>query len=404
MIRQLRDQGMSISAIARKLNLDRKTVRAKLREPAPKPYTRAAPRPSILDPYKPYIEARLKEYDLSAVRLMDEIRPMGYEGRYSILKQFVAGVRKKQVLSAVVRFETKPGGQGQVDWADFGKVTLDGEEHKLTVFIMVLGYSRMRYAEFTIDTSTPALIQCHLNAFRYFGGHTREILYDNMKQVVQERRERPDQVKWNPLFEDFAKHHGFLPRLCKPYHARTKGKVENTVRFLRGNFFEGRTFESLQDLNSQAMEWCNRVNQREHGTTGAPPIERLVHEKLVSLDGKPSYVITQTFHRKISAECFVSYLGNKYSVPWKWAMREAVLRIRQGRILVEISGTVVADHPIYPGSGHVERSAEHFAGLLKATRERIQQPKRVHTWTSAPKVEQRPLAVYDRILTDYQGA
>lgn len=403
MIRRLREQGLTISAIARELGINRRTVRKALREDRVPEQNRVL-RASPIDSFKPYVEERLKQYDLSAIRLLHEIRQKGYEGGYTTVKKFVAEIREHQVLKAVVRFETQPGGQGQVDWAEFGRVTIDGVEHKLSVFSFVLGYSRMKYCEFVIDTTTPSLIQCHLNAFAYFGGYTREILYDNMKQVVLERRERPDQIKWTPLFDDFAKHHEFLPRLCKPYHAWTKGKVENSVKFIRGNFFEGRTFTSLQDLNAQALAWCDVVNKRVHGTTKVPPIERFAHENLVPLAGKPAYVITQTFHRKISRECFVSYLGNRYSVPWKYADREAVLRVKQGRILVEVLGVLVAQHDIHHGTGNVTKQTEHFAGLLKATRDRIQQPNRVHDWTNVPNVEQRALSEYDRLLEDYPGA
>ncbi len=135
-----------------------------------------------------------------------------------------------------MRFETKPGGQGQVDWADFGKIAIDGVERKLTLFVMVLGWSRMRYAEFTLDATTPTLLPCQLNAFAYFGGYPREILFDNIKQVVLGRGPTPDKHTWNPLFLDFAKHHGFLPRLCQPYRART-------------------------------LAWCSAVGPKVHGTT-----------------------------------------------------------------------------------------------------------------------------------------
>lgn len=395
---------MTISAIARHVGHDRKTVRKALQRDRPSSgYARTTRRESPIEPFKPYIRQRLKDYDLTAIRLLEEIRKQGYAGGYTTVKEFVAEVKDQQTLKAVVRFETQPGGQGQVDWADFGRVTIDGAEHRVSLFGMVLGYSRMRYAEFVLDTSTPTLLACHLDAFQYFGGYPQELLYDNMKTVVLERRDK--HVRWNPLFEDFAKHFAFTPRLCQPYRARTKGKIERVVKFVRYGFFEGRTFTSLQDLNQQLRVWLDEVNARPHGTTNVPPRERLQEERLQRVEGKPAYVVTLTFPRKVSRECFVSYQGNKYSVPWKHAMRDCLLRIRQERLLVEVAGEVVAEHDVLTGARQVSRNREHFQGLLKITRERTPQPRRTLDWPEArlPDVERRPLSVYDRLLTDFGG-
>jgi transposase len=394
MIRELRDQGMTISAIARKLELDRKTVRTALKQPQSGKYQRN-PRPTILDHYEDHIRQRLQDYDLSAVRLLGEIRKQGYTGGYTTVKAFVAEVKDSQVQHAVVRFETQPGGQGQVDWAHFGKVLLDGEERKLYCFVLTLGYSRMRYVEFTLDMTTPTLIQCHQNAFQYLGGYPRQLLYDWQSQVAHSK---DDKLVWNPMFEDFAKHYGFLPKLCKPYRAQTKGKVENSVKFVRGNFFEGRVFASLQDINAQALQWCDEVSHRPNGTTHVPPRQRWAEEHLQPIADKPAYVVTQSFARKVNRECFVSLFGNKYSVPWKHAARPAVVKMRQGKVLVEISGQVVAEHELCASGGHVVRVAEHFTGL-RATRQRTPQTQRVQDWSGpAPEVERRSLSEYDRML------
>lgn len=404
MIRRLREEGMTISAIARQLGLNRRTVRRALLDQEPPAYKPREPLPSVLEPYKAYIRGRLHEYDLSAIRLLEEIREKGYPGGYTTVKEFVAEIKDREAVKAVFRFETKPGGQGQADWGEFGSVRVDGEIRKLYAFVFVLGYSRMRYVEFTLDISTPTLVQCHLNAFAYLGGYPREILYDNMKQVVDKPNQDYDRIKWNPLFRDFFTHHGFVPRLCRPYRAQTKGKVEKGVGYVRTSFFEGREFDGLQDANTRSRAWMDVVNAKPHGTTHEPPVDRLKEEPLLKVEDRAPYVITVTHHRKVSRECFVSFLGNKYSVPWKHACRDAVLKVREAKLDVEVAGDVVARHELRAGSGNVVRDREHFRGLLKMIRTRVPQKGRVLEWPDAPHVEARPLSVYDRVLDDYREA
>jgi len=403
-IRRLNQEHLSQAEIARRLEINRRTVRKALREKQPPVGRKPRVVESILDPYKDHIRGRLRDYNLSAVRILDEVRLQGFLGEYTLVKRFVREVKDQQTIRAVVRFESQPGGQGQVDWADFGTVTLDGAEHKLSLFTMILGWSRMRYVEWTLDMSTPTLIRCHQNAFSFFGGYPEELLYDNLKQVILERGADSKTHRWNPLYADFAKHYDFTPRLCRPYRAQTKGKIENNVKFVRGNFFEGRTFASLQDLNAQGLEWCRTVSQKPHGTTHEPPAQRLPLEGLRRLEDKPAYVITQTFERKVSRECFVSYQGNRYSVPWKHASRSCLVRVRDGKLLVEIAGKTVAEHELTRGSHQVTRVKEHFDGLLKAIRDRPSQPERRLVFPDAPLVERRELHEYERILDTFTEA
>ncbi|AAM32378.1 Mobile element protein [Methanosarcina mazei WWM610] len=180
LIRDLYSQGFSISKISRQTGYARATVRKYLnKKTVPEPQKRPG-RKSKLDPYKPYILEKLNEGPYTASRLYREIKEMGFDGGKTIVKDFVREVRPKQGVPAILRYETKPGVQAQVDWGELGTVEVDGKVKKLFCFNMILGYSRMRYVEFTLSIDTPTLIQCHLNAFEYFGGFTQEILYDNM--------------------------------------------------------------------------------------------------------------------------------------------------------------------------------------------------------------------------------
>ena len=176
MIRDLYSQGFNISEISRQTGFDRKTVRKYIHlKTAPDPQKRPK-RKSKLDPFKPYILEKLKEGPYTAARLYREIKKMGYEGGKTIVKDFVQKVRPQNRINAILRYETKQGVQAQVDWGELGTIEIDGKVKKIFCFNMILGYSRMRYVECTLSIDTPTLIQCHMNAFGYFGGITQEIL------------------------------------------------------------------------------------------------------------------------------------------------------------------------------------------------------------------------------------
>lgn len=290
-------RGLSISEIARRTGYTRKTVRKYVQAKAKQgpTYKRRPKRPSILDPYKPYLYKRMAEGVFNCTKLLDEIRSQGYPARKTILKEFVKPYRDEKKELATVRFETKPGEQAQVDWAHFGKIFQEGRWHKLYAFVMTLGYSRAIYLEFTTSQDTEHFLQCQMNAFRYFGGVPEEVLVDNLKSAVLWRDGPRARVGWHPRYLDFAAHYGFIPRACWPYRAQTKGKVENNIGYVRGNFWVGLQFTGLADLNRQARSWLDQVaNVRVHQTTRAVPLERLWEERknLTSIDEVAPYLMT----------------------------------------------------------------------------------------------------------------
>ena len=405
-IRHLQSQGMSVRAIARRLSLSRDTVAKYLRAERPPQYVRRQSRDiTLLNPFIDYLKGRLEDYpELTAARLYREIRDRGYVGSCPTIRRFVRPLRAAREVPAVYRFETPPGLQAQVDWALFGRIEVDGRRYPLAGFLMTLGYSRAKFVEFVTDLSTPTFLACHEHAFSYFDGYTREILYDNLKSVVLRRAYLVAESQFNPLYLDFAAYYGITPRLCAPYRARTKGKVENTVKFVRKDFFEGRHFSSLDELNHEAQRWCNEVNQRIHGTTRVPPIERFATEQLVPLSSHPPYPIRRSFTRKISRDCFVNFLGNRYSVPWKYATREATLRLEGAKLEVEVGGDIVCRHDLLVGNGHVVQVEGHRAGLLAAIRRRLQvRQARLESFVSlpdVPDVQRRELTVYDKLMEE----
>jgi hypothetical protein len=229
---------------------------------------------------------------------------------------------------------------------------------------------------------------------------TKEILYDNTKNVVLKRALRSSDSQWNPLFEDLFKHFGFLPRLCKPGKegAKTKGKVEALVKYVKRNFYLGREYDSIPDLNNQALQWMEKVNGMPHGTTRIPPIERLAEEKLNPFDQFSAYQIVRTEYRRISRDCYFSYMGNLYSVPWKYAGFQVELRIQNRKMLVFVNDKNICEHTRREGSGMTVRVSEHFDGLLKEkmSMNKEKHRKRIESLKiKAPEVERRPLVEYD---------
>lgn len=278
----LHKQGLSIKAIARRTGLSRNTVRAALRRDGPPERVPQKRPPSKLEPYKDYLVTRLTDFpELSVEALFDEIRELGYEGKISILKDFTRPYRVRR-REPVVRFETPPGLQAQVDFADLGRHEIGSMATDVYLFVMVLGFSRALYVEAITDCRSETFLACHVNAFHAFGGMPREILYDNAKVVAVEHSHTV--VTFNASLLDFAGRYGFRPRLCRPYRAKTKGKVERAIRYVKDRCLTGRTFTGIDDMNAQIARWVEgKANAREHATTKERPADRLAREGLTPI-------------------------------------------------------------------------------------------------------------------------
>jgi transposase len=303
LLRHYLDQGVSKRALARKLGVSRETIHRWIREgeldrDVDQGPVRYGPRRRVttkLDPYKAIIHARLEAYpELSAIRLLEEIRAAGYPGGYTQLKEYVAKVRPRPPEEPVVRFETPPGHQAQVDFADFRLPW--GKRYALLV---VLGYSRLLWLRYFPRKDMRCLITGLEAAFQFFGGVPRELLFDQMKSVItKDMRLEGGELVRNLEFLRFSAHWGFTPRACRPYRAKTKGKVERPVSYVRGNFFYGREFLGDADLNEQAERWLERTaNVRLHGTTGEQPrirFERDERAVLQALAARPYHSLLLT--------------------------------------------------------------------------------------------------------------
>src|SRR3982751_5794411 len=289
LLRHYLEQGTSKSTLARHLGVSRDTIHRWIRagdldrdlDDEPVRYGPRAPVSTKLGPFKAIIEARLAAYpELSAVRLLDEIRAAGYAGGYTQLKAFVHRVRPTPAPEPVIRFETPAGRQAQVDFARFRFPW--GVRYALLV---VLGYSRLLWCRFYPRQDMATLMDGLEGAFDYFGGVPQELLFDQMKAVItRDLRLQGGALVRNLEFLRFAHHWSFTPRACRPYRAQTKGKVERPVRYLRDNFVYGRTFANDADLDQQRRQWLDDVaNVRVHATTRERPRDRFDRDERLLL-------------------------------------------------------------------------------------------------------------------------
>lgn len=339
-IMQLKKQGLSKRAVARRLGISRDTVR-KYWDGLPSKTGGYGPRPKLADPYRDYIIERLEKYpELSAERLFDEIKAKGYKGSARTLRRYVASLRPRQHRE-YKPFETLPGEQAQADWGHFGTITMDGATYKLYAFVFTLCWSRVSYVEFVVRTDMATFLSCLYRALEYIGGVPEEIVFDNARVVVSERVGKI--VRFNENLLHFALAAGFTPRACWTYDAESKGKVESMVKYVRGGFFYGREFDDLADLNSQALDWCNnKANTRVHGTTGEVPWERLSDERgylhPLSASCAQPFVLEE---RKATRTSLISIEGNQYSVPSRWARQRVRFRRYENHLeLLDEQGVV----------------------------------------------------------------
>ena len=285
LLRHYLEQGMSKAAIARQLRISRRTVYNWMEageldrgvDDKAVRYRPRAPLPSKLDPFREIIRTRLADYpELSAVRLFEEVKMAGYPGGYGQVKRYVRAVRPRDPVEPVVRFETPPGHQAQVDFAEFRLPW--GKRHAL---IVVLGYSRRMWLRFYERQTMMVVIRGIEESFPYLGGVPVELLFDQMKAVViADGRAGGGCVVANPEFRGFSDHWGFRIRTCRPYRAQTKGKVERPIRYVRNNFFYGRDFVSDDDLNARVGRWLDEVaNVRVHGTLKECVSDRFERER-----------------------------------------------------------------------------------------------------------------------------
>ena len=391
---ELKGNGQSIRGIARELGISRNTVRRYLRASE---IPKAKPRPrrgSKLDPYKEYVDERLSHGVDNCVVLLREIRERGYTGGYTILKDYVAPSRQRWNRAATMRYETEPGEQAQIDFGRYTYRTSQDEDRHIWVFVMVLSWSRAVYVEFVERADTATFLRCHINAFEHFGGIPRRCLYDNTKLVVL-RRDSEGRPVWNEQFIDFSAVLGFEVKLCRPYRAQTKGKIERGVGYVEGNFWPGARFVDLADLNRQAVQWIATVaDVRMHGTTHERPVDRLETEraKLMPLPERSRLGSFLRDERTVGRDGYVRYGTAWYGVPWRWAGCSVLVEADGDTVSIFSGQERLALHPQAQHRGQRLTVPGQWRGLPLGNAKRRRSP--VAFQVEQIEVEQRSLWEY----------
>ncbi len=400
-ILDLHRQGLSVSAIARQVGLDRKTVRGYIeRGLEPPAYRPRQPCATKVAPFQAYLRERVAAYpDLTGTRLYRELGKIGYAGGYTAVKDFLREVRPSSSPGFEVRFETPPGRQAQVDFSHFRTVFTDepGVERVVWLFSLVLGHSRMLWGRFVPHQDMQTLLRCHADAFETLGGAPAEVLYDRMRTVFTREDPEAGHIVYNRTLIEFARHYGYLPKACKAYRAKTKGKVERPFRYIREDFFLARSFRNLADLNGQFRQWLDEVaNSRTHATTHRVVSEHFAEERpsLQPLPAGPFQAVLR-LERRITKDGMVSVDGNLYSVPDTTRRRPVEVHSTASEVRILEQGRVIAVHPVMDGRGQRRIIAGHRTAPP---------PPNSQTPRNGPPPSQsgdvvalRPLAFYDAI-------
>ena len=386
--------------IARHLRIGRRTIAKYLDTPAPPPIHHD--RGSKLDAFKEAINDMLRQDpSANAPVIAQNLRPLGYDGGITIIKDYLHAVRVQSVARrAYVRVEPGPGERFDVDWGHFGALTYNGATRKLYAFCLVDGHSRKMFLEFTHSQNFESFVRCHIHAFLEWGGCAREIWFDNLATAVAEHD--GNLVRFNPRFLAFAREYNFVPRACHVAAAWEKGKVERAIGYVRQNFWPLRSFTDLVDVNLQARRWLKEIaNQRRHRETGQAPDERFQSEALRPLPAMvPDY--RDATEALVHKDLRLSFDGNRYCVPPRYVGSKLTVKADASSVTIYDQFREVAQYPRSWQRGQTlgaERfEKELFAQIAAAERSAAQQRLIVLLGPAAEPYLRR-LADTDRSLT-----
>jgi len=301
---------------------------------------------SMIDPFVPFILDQLKRYPtLTASRLYGMVVERGYPGGEDHFRSLISFYRPKTPAEAYLRLRTLPGEQAQIDWGHFGYMTIGSAKRPLMAFVMVLSYSRKIFLHFFLNARTENFLRGHELAFYYFSGSSRVALYDNLRSAVLDRQ--GDAVRFNPTLLAFAAHYRFEPRPCAVYRGNEKGRVERAIRYIRENFYAGRHYTSLNDLNQQARAWCDTTaSNRPCPEDKSKTVRELFLEeqpRLIALSDT-LYPCEEVETVSVGKTPYVRFDLNDYSVPHVHVQKSLVVRATLDCVTILDGTTVIAIH------------------------------------------------------------
>jgi transposase len=324
-------------------------------------------------------------------------RELGLVVSLRTVERAVAPLRRelRAQARATVRFETPPGRQLQIDFGEL-RVPIGGAPVRVYLFVATLGYSRRCYVQAFRHERQSAWFDGLEGAFAAFGGVTQEVLLDNARALVEHHDAATREVRFNARLLAFARYWGFRPRACAPYRARTKGKDERGVGYVKRNAIAGHPFESWAALEAHLTWWMREIaDVRQHGTTGEAPLERFRRDEAAALrllDGRPPFRQMRDLIRRVQADCCVEVDTNAYSVPWRLIGETVRVVVACGRVSILHRGQEVAVHPETAGRRQRLIEPAHFAGIA---------PERPAVVPAAPPTNDellRPLDEYERLI------
>lgn len=360
-------EGLAIRAIARRLQLSRKTVRKMLgRAPTLKHPLTEMPRGSLLDVYDAEIRRLVADTpELQAPAVLERLRPLGYTGGITILRDRLRGLRPRAAKEAFLTLDFAPGAAFQVDWADFG-FALPGCPRRVNAFVMAACYSRYLYIEFTLSQAMGTFLRCMERGVRFFGGVAVADIFDNMKTVVLSHA--PHATVFNRRFLEYARARGFAVVACNVRKGNEKGRVERPIGFVRTRFWPGRRFTDLMDLNRQALRWRDDfANNRVHEETGKVPALVFRHEEQRCLKPIPAtpFDVDDVETNGVTKTFRVTFDRNRYSVPWRLASQNVLVRADDDVVAIFLGQKQVAAHRRSWSVGEDIEHPSHREGLLQ---------------------------------------
>ena len=396
---RLRELGWGTKRLAREFGCARNTVRRYVREGGALPF-RKPERRTAFDGLDDWLRERFFRHAGNADVIRQELASEhGIEIGLRSVELRVQHWRRelRAQKRATVRFETPPGKQLQIDFGDT-KVWIAGEHVRLHLFVATLGYSRRIHIRPSLREGQADWFAGMEGAFLRFGGVPVEVLFDNPRALVDHHNPATREVRFNARLHAFSRYWGFSPRACAPYRARTKGKDERGVGYVKRNAIAGRRFVSWASFEAHLDQWTREIaDKRVHGTTGVPPIERFAEESsaLRPLGGRAPFGQLRDLVRKVQADCAIDLDTNSYSVPWRLIGESVQVVVQGGRVIVRHAGAVVADHLLCSGRRRRIVDTAHLAGVVGvagAARSSPTVPAMSHSTLLRPLAEYEALA------------
>jgi len=350
-LERIRNMGIKISAtkLAREMNCDPRTVRKYLKMEQLKTENKKKKK-SKLDKFKNLIDEKLEDgMSYSFISIYEYIKLKGYNGKYGIVRAYTKNFKENKIRKATVRFETNPGLQAQVDYKEKKKmITKSGKVITFDIFLYVLGYSRIKYFQIVENKKQTTLFKAMINAFIKTGGVPAEILFDNMKTVVDRNDFRNGEVKVNKKFQQFADDMGFKVLACRPYRPQTKGKVEALAKLMNRLDVFNNEFETIDELKVIVEQVNESLNNSKSQAINEKPIDRLKKEQEY-LQPLPNSNITDSYintfiDKKVSKESMINIRGNKYSVPTKYIGRIVQIKNQSNTIEIFYDNKLICAH------------------------------------------------------------